>query len=299
MEIIMKNKIITVLLLASAGFGQDAQAMGAARSFAKRVFFSKTAAVAGVLAGTNGAFVYKKNQEIIQEIEKSETTLSQESQEEVKAFFKTHGYSPIIKDYDGACPSVARKGDRSFLLLDRRSRNILNGYGDEILKKKHLLDGVFPHEVDHLKHSDIEERIIAASIAGPLVIIAGKMVRVAGGSKKLTVATGIVGVYSLAFGVKKLAQSHEERCDRNAADTIEHAENLAFYLKEVALSGEKEIHSAITKAVSTSDLPEQKKERLVTFITNYIWMLQDHPRPSKRIADLEKIAAQKKEEEQK
>jgi hypothetical protein len=296
----MKNKIITVLLLASAGFGQDAQAMGRARNFAKRVFFSKTAAVAGVLAGTHGAFFYKQYQDQIEAIENLETTLSQKSQEEVKAFFKTHGYSPVIKDDDDRVgPAVAKKGDRSFLLLDRRSRDILDGYGDEILKKKHLLDGVLAHEVDHLKHSDIEERMIGLSMVVPLAIIAGKMVRVAGGSKKLTVATGIVGLYSLLFAVKKRAQWQEERCDRNAADTIERAENLAFYFKEVGLSGEKEIHSDITKAVSTSNLSEQKKERLVTFITNYIWMLQDHPRPSKRIAYLEEIAAQKKKEDQK
>ena len=54
-----------------------------------------------------------------------------------------------------------------------------------------------------------------------------------------------------------------------------------------------------TKIVSILDLSEQNKERLVTFITNYFWMLQDHPRPSKRIAYLEEIIAQKKKEEQK
>jgi len=293
----MKNKIIMVLLFAGAGFGQDAQAMGAARNFAKRVFFSKTAAVAGVLAGTNGAFVYKENQEIIQEIEKSETTLSEKAQEEVKAFFKTHGFCIEIKDENAIF--VVKNRDKSFLLLDRISRDILDGYGDEILGKKHLLDGVFRHEVDHLKHSDGEERAIWFSIASPLAIIAGKMVRVAGGSKKLTVATGIVGALGLHLAVKKRTQLQEERCDRNAVDTIEHAENLVFYLKKRSLLYEKGFHSNITKSFSTLDLSEQNKERLVTFITNYFWMLQDHPRPSKRIAYLEEIAAQKKKEEQK
>jgi hypothetical protein len=296
----MKYKIKGVLLCVIAGFGQDTQAMGGARNFAGKVFRSKTAAVAGVLAGVNGAAFYGLFQDEMQNIENAGTTLSQESQEEVKAFFKTHGYFPVIKDCEGISPRVAKKGDTSFLLLDKRSRDVLDENTlDEVLEKKHILNGIAGHEVDHLKHPDVVERKIEESITAPAAIMAGKMVRVAGGSKKLMIATGIFSLYSILFLQKKRAQQQEERCDRNAADTLERAENLAFYFNELGLPLEKDLHAKISKNVQELDVSEQSKERVVTFLTDVIWLLQDHPRPSKRIAYLEEIAAQKKKQEQK
>ncbi len=316
----MKNKIITVLLLVSAGFGQNAQAMGGARNFAKKVFFSKTAAVAGALAGVNGALQYKARQDLIQKIENAETLLSEESQKEVQTFFELHGYSPVIKDYPGDCPAVFKNGDYTCLLLDRRSRCVLDRLIfnkrlrlifnekmkikytlNETLEKKHILDGALCHEVDHLKHPDMVERQIEQSIVGPTAILAGKIVRIAGGSKKLAVAAGIFSFYGLFLSIKQRAQQQEERCDRNAADTIEHAENLAFYLKETGLPEDKEVQSIVivTEFVSKLNWSEKNKEQVVAFASDFAWLLQDHPRTSKRIAYLEKIAAQKRSEENK
>ena len=227
----IKNKIIMVLLLASVGFGQDNYAMGRAKSFAKKVFYSKTAVFAGILAGLKGLQINHSFEEKMIDLENLGTTLPQKIEKEIKAFFKEHGHSSLeIKDHEEGGVGVIKYKTRQFLLLNKRNKDILMGYNDDGLKKKHLLEGVFFHELNHLENNDTIEKAIEASMITPTAIMSGKMVRVAGSSKKLAVVTGIFSSYLLYYACMFRSRQIEERCDRNAADTIEHAENIAFYL---------------------------------------------------------------------
>ncbi len=312
----MKNKIIIVLLLVSAGFGQDSQAMGGARNFAKKVFFSKTAAVAGALAVGNSVNFSIQNQKNLGKIKNGKITLSEKSQQEVKDFFAEHGYTKIeIRNSEvfmdspsspTAAIAIVNDGDQLYCLVGPIERFVFDQkdfcleLGAESIPMKYP-DGIEPltkdevkigiaHEVCHVKHSDILHRQLAVPFAGPAVLLAGKAMRVAGASKKLVVAGGLGLLYSLGFAQKKMARFQEERADRYAATTPENAKLMISYFKKIALPDElKEMKECQDQGIT------EEHARLAVLIKNRL--ASDHPLPSERIAYLEEIAGVKKTEE--
>ena len=65
----------------------------------------------------------------------------------------------------------------------------------------------------------------------------------------------------------------------------------------MGLPYEKKLHSEWTEVFSKLDWSEKNKKQAVISLTDFVWSLQDHPRPSERIAYLNEIAAQLKKKE--
>ena len=239
----MKNKIITVLLLASAGFGQDAQAMGGTRNFAKRVLFSGTAAVA---TGA-GLFSHYKNQtekdEGLETLETAQCTLPFSLEGKVKKMFKDVGIDAIVKDFEGAGgPAVFQHKDKVFLVLpwtDRWALECGRGhYADGFVTEADILS-VIKHERSHAQHKDVQSREIAQCCVIPGGLMAAKMARVAGKTKIGTVVVGLAtGILGKALA-QQYSQYLENRADHEAIETWEDAENIAHYLEVVFLPSEK------------------------------------------------------------
>gem|GEM_PF-2005515 len=273
----MKNKIITILLFAGAGFGQDAQAMGRARNFAKKVFFSKTA---GIATGA-GLFDHYRRQivrdEVLEDLEATKCTLLSSSEEKVKTMFKDVGVDVIIKDNQNG-PAVFQHKDKVFLMLsyaDRRALDHGRGYvwrndADGWVTEADVIS-CLKHERIHVLQRDYQKDNARCCVI-PGGLMAAKMAHVAGKAKIGVLAAG----FAIATLGKVLVQRHsqyiEKRADDEGVEVWEDAENIAHYI-EVAF------------------LPSEKKCTATFHDRWFNKIFSNHPLPSERIAYLKKRAS--------
>ncbi len=273
----MKSKTIGVLLFVTVGFGQDAQSMGGARNFAKKVLFSKTA----VIATVGGLFDHCRRQverdELLEALEAAECTLPSLSEEKVKTMFKGVGVDVIIKDNQNG-PAVFQHKDKVFLLLSYADRSALDhGYGyvwyndaDGFVTEADVIS-ILKHELVHVLHKDYQKDIVRCCVI-PGGLIAAKMAHVAGKAKTGALAAG----FAIAALGKVLVQRHsqyiEKRADYEGVEVWEDAENIAHYL-EVAF------------------LPSEKRCTETFHDKWFNKIFSNHPLPSERIAYLKKRAS--------
>ena len=186
----MKNKIMTVLLLTAAGLGQDAMAMaGAARKFAQsftRVKHSVAAraesfclkypkitevvksvpsacGIYTVARAVSEAWLYYQ-EKAAYEYEKKHalTPIAPEVEKEILASFNKHGLFPKIDDmvdetgvqefFDGTTKLCIDNLDRC--VLAHGTLDVCYGKGSATAEKKHVMALLSGHEVDHLLHHD-------------------------------------------------------------------------------------------------------------------------------------------------
>ena len=238
----MKNKIMTVLLLTGAGFCQGAQAMGGARNFAKRVLFSKTAIAAGTVAAVNGAIAYDRNEKRVRVLKTApQTELPVRYQRKAREIFEQHGYFITILDAElggDAGLGVWRHKDEVFLFLSKNERAALSGgkvwfLGElqdgikaRVFKEEHALAAI-KHELFHVVCNDPLTKDVLTAGTVPVSIMAGKMMRVAGRGKILACGAAL-GAYLGGLVIQqKYSQMAEIRCDRKACDNAKDAQLLA------------------------------------------------------------------------
>jgi len=293
MEIMMKNKIIMVLLLAGAGFGQDAQAMGRAGKFAKEVFRSKTAAVAGVVMLGVGANSQLDEYQYRSVADKMQTFLPVYIKSEVQRHFSNLGI-PAIKiidvDFAGSV-SVYQWFDRAILVIPRNARLALQGRMNDTGFTKEEVLAIMEHEASHLRHRDsLKDRIFEMYLPGT-VIMAGKAIRVAGTSKKIAAGSAAV-TWAAAFLAEKWhSRQVEKRADCEVSP--ENAGHLASALKK-AVPTFKEKAIAITNAQRMKrgeplygELDSEEKKKVDNFIELYVLIntvMAEHPPVEERIA---------------
>ena len=186
----MKNKIIAVLLLAGAGFGQNTQAMGgAAKSFVQGFSRVKQSVRSGVedfrlkhpkitetvksLPDACGAylvvsavceawFYYQEKAAYEDEKKHALTPISPEVEKEILASFGRHGLFPEIDDmvdatgveefFDGTSKLYVSDLDRC--ILAHGKLDVCYGKGSATAEKKHVMALLSGHEVDHFLHHD-------------------------------------------------------------------------------------------------------------------------------------------------
>jgi hypothetical protein len=264
----MKNKFITVLLLAGAGFGQEVQAMGAAGDFAKRVFFSGTAAAA---TGA-GLFDHHRRQAVrdkaLVAFEAAECTLSSPHEGKVKKIFKDVGVDVIIKDNEGG-PAVFQHKCKVFLMLSRADRSalecdrgyIFRNYADGFVTGDNVVSAL-KHERVHVLHEDYKKDVAKCGVI-PGGLLVSKIVRVVGRSKKGALAAGLATVVLGKVLVQRHNQYIEKRADYEGVEVWEDAENISHYLEVAFLSSEKKCTETFhdkwfNKIFSSHPLPSER-----------------------------------------
>jgi hypothetical protein len=306
----MKNKIMTVLLLVGAVCGQNIQAMGGARNFAKKVFHSKIAGAALLLEGSILSVQYSSFKAEVEELKNGfrSNRLSQAAQQEIKDTFAQYGYKNV-KIVDGEGLGVVKNGAEIYCMVGdcevaalepkklqdfklQDFKNYFNGY--QTLSKQEVF-GALKHEICHLDNSDCFYRnVAAATLNGSTALLCAKTMRVAGANKKIAVG-GYVGLMcGFVYMRTQLAQFQETRADKFAASTSKEAELLVSCLKKIGLSHEHAIKSYCEE--ECIKIAKQAAQHIMVFINRFT---HDHPWPSERIDYLEVIAAHKRIEEKK
>ena len=276
----MKNKIILALLLAGAGFGKDAQAMGGAGKFAKQLFGSKTAAVAVASGIATGATLYEMNRFIL---EKGGTSLSPEVQEEVRVHFKSLGVNALeIKDAEGITEKglfATSFGGKCVLLIPAKERAVLEGTSVDGITKREVL-ATLEHEAFHMVNQDGVKQAVRMASVPPTVIMVGKMIRVLGGSKKLTVFGGCAVLPAAMLGITYCSRQLEQHAD----DVVKDAAGLAGYLEKK----EKKVIDALMITYAQAGISAEYIEKSINNAGSSYFA--SHPSTVKRIAILNRRA---------
>lgn len=210
--------------------------------FVRRVLWSKTGAVAGVLAGYQGWLTYDINKKLRDACEASSSSLSEELQNVVREIFRSHGVNTVrIVDAEEVMERVGENFPKEFntlsaisfpkniviippverLILDEGVARILNPYtGKSTIFYREGTEAGLHHEAAHCKHKDDVEKIGHCVLQSPsLALLVGRAVylKVGGGKKLVTIgmgslaaiATHVAAEYATAFRNHQI----EKRCD--------------------------------------------------------------------------------------
>ncbi len=289
----MKNKIITALLLAAAGFGQGIQAMGGAKDFAKKVFFSKTAAVAGmVMLGAGVNKLAEQHQDNVR-YDTFESSLPMYNRMKVHAHFEKLGITNVkMVDRDsGVSLGIYQWLDRSVLFIPRDERLALQGMeNDKGLTKEEVL-AMMEHEASHSRHRDSLKDCVSEVMIPGVVIMAGKAVRVAGATKKMAVGTAALTWSAALLGEKWRSRQAEKRADLEVRS--ENAGYFASGLKKILPTVEEQLIKHVNVIFLEqgkplyADLDPQEKRKIDKWIKLLVFMsvfLAEHPPIEDRIA---------------
>jgi hypothetical protein len=289
----MKNKIITILLLAGAGFGQDAQAMGRAGKFAKEVFRSKTAAVAGVVMLGVGAKSQFDEYQGRSALYKMQSSLPVHIQSEVQRHFSSLGI-PAIEMIDvpfARSLGVYQWFGTTILVIPRDERLALQGRMNDTGFTKEEVLAIMEHEASHLRHRDsLKDRIFEMYVPGT-VIMAGEAIRVAGASKKIAAGSAVVMGTAAFLAEKWRSRQIEKRADCEVSP--ENAGHFASALKKALPTVEVQSIAIFNAARMKQgkplygELDSEEKKKIDSIIQGAVLIeafTAEHPPVEERIA---------------
>lgn len=209
--------------------------------FVRKVLWSKTGAVAGVLAGYEGWKSYDVNKRFIDACDASDSSLSYEQQDAVREIFGFHGVDKVhivdaeevMERFGESCPSLGTLKTVTFpkniliipvverLLLDHRVVSLVNpNTGKKTTFYRDGVEAALHHEATHCKHNDCVEKIghqLLKSSSFALLVGQAAYLKAGGGKKAITIGIGSLTVAATYIGARYASafRSHqiEKRCD--------------------------------------------------------------------------------------
>ena len=284
------KKILLLIMTLLVG-NHNIEAMGRFGKFAKEVFRSKTVIGAGTLACLNmTTYAY-----LFQKINSDSSSLSESIQKEIQDKFSRLGIDNIkVLDFEyeqvpigvQSCFEHAVVGFSPHMRALIKSNSITE---DELY-------AIFQHEAAHVKNQDTMKKSIVLSVISPAALMLAKAIRVAGGSKKLVVGSGLISFSGISLAQKWYSRNFvEQRCDD--AVTPEYAEHLASALKKICPTTTKDEFIAQYDEYARSsghpsykELRESEKKKLnkyINFLDGLTRLASDHLPVNERIARLE------------
>ncbi len=225
----LKNILVSMILMSAVFALQNIQTMAGARVFAKKLFLSKTAALAAVCAATPAYFA-DELQEVVGSFLALQhtTTLSRSAQKELQEHFRKNGFEIEVKDMEMLNKEVASQlpiamaviqtgANKGFLYLASGARTAFetgkfySEGGVQFSKREGEL--ALYHEQSHLQHLDYREIWAFLGLKMASFLMGIKSAQVAGRGKLVSLGGGLIGWGLMNSMSAQRRQAVEKRCD--------------------------------------------------------------------------------------